>query len=223
MKRSLLFFVLFLAYFDMSAQNAFKTPLDSVSYSIGLSIAQNIKKGGFFETINADMVALAIKTVFEGKQPLLSEQQANTVISNHVNAMQTKKYGAVIEKGKKFLEENKKQAGVIALPSGLQFKVLKDGTGATPKLTDKVTTHYMGKTLDGKVFDSSYERKEPVTFDVRGVIAGWTEALQMMKVGSKWELYIPYNLAYGEQGASGAIGPFETLVFEVELLNVVSQ
>lgn len=122
--------------------------------------------------------------------------------------------------GEKFLTENAKKPGVVVRPSGLQYKVIKEGTGASPSKTDVVTTHYRGTSIGGKEFDSSYSRNEPTSFGVNQVISGWTEALQLMKVGSKWELYIPSNLAYGRQGAGGDIGPDETLIFEVELLKI---
>lgn len=130
------------------------------------------------------------------------------------------KAGVNLEKGKKFLEDNGKRKGVITLPSGLQYEILKEGNGPKPTATDKVTTHYHGTTIDGKVFDSSVERGQPAQFGVNQVIPGWTEALQLMPVGSKWKLFIPSNLAYGESGAGGAIGPNETLVFEVELISI---
>ena len=125
-----------------------------------------------------------------------------------------------IERAEKFLMENKTKDGVITLPSGLQYKVIKDGDGKTPKLTDTVVTHYRGTLLDGSEFDSSYKRNEPAEFPVSRVIKGWTEALQLMKEGSKWILYVPPKLAYGERGAGGLIGPNETLIFEIELLKV---
>lgn len=125
-------------------------------------------------------------------------------------------------KGEAFLTENKKKEGVVVRPSGLQYKILKEGTGASPKSTDMVTTHYAGTTIDGREFDSSYKRGEPTSFGVNQVIAGWTEALQLMKVGSKWELYIPSKLAYGERGAGGVIGPNQTLIFTVELIKIGS-
>ena len=124
------------------------------------------------------------------------------------------------ERAEKFLMENKAKEGVKTLPSGLQYKVIKDGDGKTPKLTDTVSTHYRGTLLDGSEFDSSYKRNQPAEFPVSGVIKGWTEALQLMKAGSKWTLYVPPKLAYGERGAGGLIGPNETLIFEIELLKV---
>jgi FKBP-type peptidyl-prolyl cis-trans isomerase FklB len=128
--------------------------------------------------------------------------------------------GSIVTKNKKFLEENKKAEGVVTLPSGLQYKVLKAGTGATPTAKDTVRTHYEGKLIDGTVFDSSLKRNEPAEFPVEGVIAGWTEALQKMKVGDKWQLFIPSELAYGEAGAGGVIPPHATLIFEIELLDI---
>jgi len=124
------------------------------------------------------------------------------------------------KEGEVFLAENKKKKGVITLPSGLQYQVIKEGTGKIPKATDTVTTHYRGTLIDGTEFDSSYKRGEPASFPVNGVIKGWTEALQLMKVGSKWQLFIPSNLAYGPQGAGQAIGPNATLIFEIELLSI---
>jgi FKBP-type peptidyl-prolyl cis-trans isomerase FklB len=124
------------------------------------------------------------------------------------------------KEGEVFLAENKKKPGIITLPSGMQYKIMREGTGKSPKSTDTVTTHYRGTTLDGKEFDSSYKRNEPASFPLNRVIAGWTEALQLMKVGSKWQLFIPSNLAYGENGAGQDIGPDATLIFEVELLAV---
>ena len=135
-------------------------------------------------------------------------------------AKQNAEGGKNLKEGEAFLDENKKKEGVTTLPSGLQYKVLKSGAGKTPKATDKVTTHYRGTLIDGTVFDSSYDRGEPTTFPVGGVIRGWTEALQLMKEGDKWQLYVPAQLGYGERGAGGKIGPNTTLLFEIELLKV---
>jgi FKBP-type peptidyl-prolyl cis-trans isomerase FklB len=139
---------------------------------------------------------------------------------NALQKLSLARAGAVVTQNKKFLEENKKAEGVTTLPSGLQYKVLKSGTGATPTADDTVRTHYKGTLIDGTVFDSSYDRGEPAEFPVGGVIKGWTEALQKMKVGDKWQLVIPSELAYGESGAGGVIPPHATLVFEIELLDI---
>ena len=136
------------------------------------------------------------------------------------SAASEKKAGPVLEEGKQFLAENGKKANIKTTASGLQYEVITSGTGATPKLTDKVTTHYKGTLINGKQFDSSYDRGEPATFPVNGVIKGWTEALQLMKEGDKWRLYIPYDLAYGERGAGKDIPPFATLIFDIELIKV---
>lgn len=203
-------------------KKTFNTLIDSVSYSIGVSIGKNIKDQGF-DTINADLLALALKDAIGKKTLLITPENAEKVLQNYFTNMQQQKSEKNLKDGAKFLEENKKKAGVVTLPSGLQYQVLKEGDGSKPKETDKVTTHYHGTLLDGTVFDSSVERKQPATFPVNGVIPGWVEALQLMKVGSKWKLFVPSNLAYGERGAGGAIGPNETLIFEVELLEIEQQ
>jgi FKBP-type peptidyl-prolyl cis-trans isomerase FklB len=157
----------------------------------------------------------------------MTEQEVNetlTAFQKEMAAQQAERNKILVEKNKKegeiFLAENKKKEGVVTLPSGLQYKVIKEGTGETPKLTDTVTVNYSGTLIEGTEFDSSYRRGQPATFPVKGVIAGWTEALQLMKVGSKWQLFIPSNLAYGERGAGRDIGPNTTLIFDVELLSI---
>lgn len=195
------------------------TVIDSVSYGIGSTIGRNLKKDGL-DSVDVDLVAKGIRDEFEGKTPAMTPEAAQACIGTYVQGIQAKKQAANVEKGKKFLEENSKKPGVITLPSGLQYMVIKEGTGPKPTAEDKVTTHYHGTLLDGKVFDSSVDRGQPVTFAVNGVIPGWTEALQLMPVGSKWKLFIPSNLAYGERGAGGDIGPNETLIFDVELISI---
>lgn len=195
------------------------TVIDSVSYGIGSTIGRNLKKDGL-DSIDIELLAKGIKDEFEGKTPVMTPEAAQAVIGTYVQGMQAKKQEANVSKGKAFLEENAKKEGVITLPSGLQYKIEKEGTGPKPGPEDKVTTHYHGTLIDGKVFDSSVERGQPVSFAVNGVIPGWTEALQLMPVGSKWKLFIPSNLAYGERGAGGDIGPNETLVFDVELISI---
>ena len=145
---------------------------------------------------------------------------AGQLVNNHLAELKEKKAQAVKGDGEKFLEENKKREGVVTLTSGLQYQILKAGTGEKPLATDKVTTHYHGTFLDGKVFDSSVDRGQPAQFPVNRVIPGWTEALQLMPVGSKWKLWIPYNLAYGEKGYPPKIPPYSALIFEVELISI---
>lgn len=196
-----------------------KSQIDSVSYGIGSTIGRNLQKDGL-DSISVDLLAKGIKDVFEGKAESITAEQAQAVISAYIQDKQMKQQSANTEKGKKFLEENSKKQGVVTLPSGLQYMIIKEGTGPKPTAADKVSTHYHGTLIDGKVFDSSVERGQPVSFPVNGVIPGWTEALQLMPVGSKWKLFIPSDLAYGERGAGGDIGPNETLIFEVELLSI---
>ena len=193
--------------------------LDSVSYSLGLNVARNVKMQGL-EEINEAAVAQAFKDVFEGDTTLITDAGANQVLNNYFQKMQNAKADVAKQAGQEFLAENKTKEGVVELPSGLQYTVLTEGTGEKPSLEDKIKAHYHGTTIDGTVFDSSVDRGEPVTFPVNGVIAGWTEALQLMPVGSKWKLFIPSDLAYGARGAGGNIGPHETLIFEVELLSI---
>lgn len=192
---------------------------DSLSYSLGVSIATNIKNQGI-DTVNVNALAQGFTDVYKKNNLTLTAEQANKLIAEFFQEAQHKKAQGNLIKGQKFLEENKTKPGVVTLPSGLQYQVLKEGTGAKPGYNDKVTTHYHGTLIDGTVFDSSVERGQPASFPVNGVIKGWTEALQMMPVGSKWKLFIPPSLAYGERGAGGMIGPNETLIFEVELLSI---
>lgn len=194
--------------------------LDQVSYCLGLSIASNLISSGV-KTINAEAFNNAMSTVFEGKMPEINPDEANKILQDYFEKLQNEKGNSAKAEGEKFLAENKKKEGVVTLKSGLQYKVLKEGKGAKPKATDTVKCHYEGRLIDGTVFDSSIRRNEPAEFPVNGVIAGWVEALQMMNTGSKWQLYIPSELAYGAHGAGQAIGPNETLIFDVELLDIL--
>ena len=193
--------------------------IDSVSYSIGMNIAENMKAQGINE-LNVEVLSQAFKDVFSDNNTLMDQEGVMKCLNTYFQNQQQSQYEENIREGEEFLAENKSREGVITLPSGLQYEVLVEGTGEKPALTDEVKTHYHGTLLDGTVFDSSVERGEPVSFPVNGVIAGWTEALQLMPVGSKWKLYIPYDLAYGERGAGQAIGPYSTLIFEVELISI---
>ena len=195
------------------------TQIDSVSYSLGISVANNLKSSGF-ESIETHAVASAFSDVFEGNEVKINEEDANVLIQDYFVELSQKKSQEAISTGQAFLDENGKKEGVTTTASGLQYEVLTNGTGANPVETDQVTVHYHGTLVDGTVFDSSVERGQPATFPVNGVIPGWVEALQLMNVGSKYKLYIPSDLAYGERGAGGSIGPNETLIFEVELLSI---
>ena len=195
------------------------TELDSVSYSLGVNIGENIKKQ--FEDINLDNFEAGIKDVLEKEvEAKISDNQAQAIINSYFSKKQQNESESVIEQGVDYLRENAKREGVITLESGLQYEIINDGTGSKPTIEDNVTTHYHGTLVDGTVFDSSVDRGEPASFPVGGVIKGWTEALQLMNVGSKWKLYVPYDLAYGERGAGPQIGPYSTLVFEVELISI---
>lgn len=202
-----------------------KDQKDKVSYSIGMNIGNNLKKQSI--DVNPDVLAQGIKDALSGSKALMTEQEVNETImafQKEMSAKQIERLKELGEKNKKegeaFLAENKKKEGIITLPSGLQYKVINEGTGETPGLTDTVTVNYRGTLIDGTEFDSSYRRGQPATFPVNAVIAGWTEALQLMKVGSKWQLFIPSDLAYGERGAGRDIGPNATLIFDVELLSI---
>lgn len=206
------------------ADDSLKTDKDKVSYSIGINWGAQLSQAK--GKIDIDKVSQGLKDGFTGQQPKLTMEEMKQVITNFQMAMQKEqqeqmeKAGEANKKaGEEFLAKNKKEKDVKTLPSGLQYKVIKKGTGESPKLTDTVVTHYRGNLIDGKVFDSSYKRGQPATFPVNGVIKGWTEALQKMKVGGKWQLFIPSELAYGKN-APAAIGPNSVLIFELELLEI---
>jgi FKBP-type peptidyl-prolyl cis-trans isomerase len=192
---------------------------DRASYGIGVMIASNIKMQGF-DSLNIEALQAGINDILFDKQPKLDQNEAQMVVQQFMMNAMEKKARKAKEEGQSFLNTNKTKEGVKTTASGLQYKVLKSGNGKMPKATDNVTVHYTGKLLDGTVFDSSVERGSPATFEVTGVIAGWTEVLQLMKEGDKWEVYIPSDLAYGDRGAGGQIPPHATLIFEVELLKV---
>lgn len=201
------------------------TDKEKISYSIGMDIGGNLKRGSV--EVDPDLLAKGLKDSYGGGKTILTEDEARKTIADFqktLMAKQAETMQKLSEKnkadGEKFLAENAKKEGVKTLPSGLQYKEITPGEGKSPKATDTVSTHYKGTLIDGTEFDSSYKRGEPVTFPVSGVIAGWTEALQLMKEGAKWQLFIPSSLAYGERGAGREIGPNATLIFEVELISV---
>lgn len=195
------------------------TQLDSASYSFGMKIAQGLKSDGV-TGLNYDLLKKAMEDVFTSKTPLVNDELAGKTIGQFLQKISKSKYAGVEEAGKKFLENNKKNPKVTTLPSGLQYEVLTLGTGAKPLATDTVTVHYKGTLMDGKQFDSSYDRGEPISLPLNGVIPGWTEGVQLMPVGSKYRFYIPYQLGYGERGAGQDIPPYSTLIFDIELLKI---
>ncbi len=194
--------------------------MDKVSYALGLSIGNNFQNSGIKDLQIADFV-LGLSDVLNEKQPAITYDEAKQVINAYFMKLQQEKLEINKKAGEEFLNINKGRAGVVALPSGLQYQVLEMGEGDKPKATDKVKCHYHGTLINGTVFDSSVERGQPAVFGVNQVIAGWVEAFQLMPVGSKWRLFIPSELAYGENGAGELIEPNSTLIFDVELLEIV--
>jgi len=202
-----------------------KTQKDKASYAIGLDMGNSLKRNSI--EVNTDILVKGIKDALSGGKLLMTDQEMKETIATlqkELQAKQQEKTKELAEKNKKegeaFLAGNKKKDGVITLASGLQYKIIKNGEGKLPKADDSVTVNYRGTLIDGTEFDSSYKRSQPATFQVNGVIPGWTEALQLMKEGSKWQLFIPANLAYGERGAGRDIGPNAVLIFEVGLIKI---
>lgn len=192
---------------------------DSVSYALGVLLQGNLSSQGFSD-LNFELLAQAMTDAQAGS-PKMEPAQANELLNAFQEELNKKKFGAAIEEGAAFLAENATKEGVNTTESGLQYKVLKEGTGAKPASpTARVKVHYEGRLLNGSIFDSSYKRGEPITFGLNQVIRGWTEGVQLMSIGSKYELYIPYELAYGERGAGQSIPPYATLIFVVELLDI---
>ena len=203
--------------------------LDRISYALGLSMGNNFRASGIQE-INVEDFADGVAAVFYGSEPKMTYDEAKAEIQKYFTALEEKQRAEAAKMadvneaaGKKFLEENGKRVEVKTTASGLQYEVIKEGDGEQPTAQDQVEVHYTGKLIDGTVFDSSVERGMPATFGVTQVIPGWVEALQLMKAGSKWRLFIPSQLAYGPQGAGGVIGPNATLIFDVELLKVIKK
>ena len=199
---------------------------EKASYSIGMNLGRNLKAGAL--DIDVEMLGKGVRDALSGGEPLLTESETEEVMAafekqvRSQQAARAKTLGASNQKqGQTFLAQNKNKQGVKTTKSGLQYKVIKTGKGPVPTKSDTVKTHYRGTLIDGKEFDSSYRRNQPAVFPVMGVIKGWTEALQLMPVGSKWQLFVPASLAYGERGAGADIGPSATLIFEVELLDIV--
>ncbi len=201
----------------------FKTVETQASYGIGFQMGQQLQSNPF-EGLDLDSVVAGLKDALTGQAPQVDNdtlRDAFGEIHQRMQAAKAEQHKEAIAEGENFLAENAKRDGVVTTESGLQYEVLTTGEGAKPTADSTVRTHYHGTLINGSVFDSSYDRGQPAEFPVGGVIKGWTEALQMMPVGSKWRLYVPHNLAYGEQGAGGAIAPYSTLVFDVELLDIL--
>jgi FKBP-type peptidyl-prolyl cis-trans isomerase FklB len=201
------------------------TEKEKVSYSMGVDIGKRLKQQSI--DFDPDLFAKGLKDVYGGGETLLTDQEIKETLTTFQKTLIAKQTEMRKQQGEKnksegdaFLAGNKKKGGVITLPSGLQYTVIEEGTGKTPKATDTVVTNYRGTLIDGTEFDSSYKRGKPATFPVNGVIKGWTEALQLMKEGAKWKLFIPSDLAYGERGAGNSIGPNATLIFDIELISV---
>ena len=200
--------------------------MDKLSYALGIGIGSQLAGMGARE-LNIDDFAQAIKDVISGSQLKVDNVEAQTLVQNFFQEQEAKQQAAAAEAGKAakaegeaFLAENGKKEGIVTLPSGLQYQVLKEGNGKKPSATDQVVCHYEGTLIDGTVFDSSYQRNQPATFGLNQVIPGWTEGVQLMQEGAKYRFFIPYKLAYGERGAGAQIHPFATLVFDVELIEV---
>jgi FKBP-type peptidyl-prolyl cis-trans isomerase len=230
MKNSIIYGLVIVLALSASCQQGGKnvklvSNIDSVSYAIGVLVgANNLKQlqtapGG--DEINKEAMAAAFSASTLGKDSVISPEQANALVQKFFEGAGARKAQKNLEEGNAFLEKNKARAGVTTTPSGLQYEILTAGTGPMPTAADQVRVHYHGTLIDGKVFDSSVDRGEPVVFGVGQVIPGWTEALQLMPVGSKWKIYLPSQIAYGERGAGGDIGPNAALIFEVELLEIV--
>ena len=193
--------------------------MDKISYALGLSMGQNLMSSGV-ESLNYQDLAAGIEDVLTKQQPKISYQEAQQVLNQFFQELEAKVAGAAKAEGEKFLAENAKREGVKVTASGLQYEILEPSLGQKPKATDTVRVHYEGTLIDGTVFDSSYRRGESITFPLNGVIAGWTEGLQLMSVGSKYKFFIPYQLAYGDRGAGQSIPPYAALIFTVELLGI---
>lgn len=196
-----------------------KNAKDSLAYTLGVLVGENFKKEGY-DAIPIDIFVKAMSAAIKGEELLLSRPQCETYVQAESQNIKMKQYEVNKEAGQKFLAANKNKEGVIALDNGLQYEVIRMGDGAKPKATDEVIVHYHGTLIDGTVFDSSVDRGESISFPLNRVIKGWTEILQLMPVGSKWRVYIPYDLAYGDRAAGAVIAPYSALIFEIDLLGI---
>ncbi len=210
------------------SSSALPTPKDKLSYALGMSMGKNLHRDGI--EIDPNVLLKGMNDAMSGGTMLMTDQEAQAAIMELQNSLRQKQEAKMQQQGEAnkkegdaFLAANKAKEGVVTLPSGLQYKILKAGTGPKPTATDSVVCNYRGTLINGTEFDSSYKRGQPATFPVNGVIKGWTEALQLMPVGSKWQLFVPPDLAYGPRGAGSDIGPDSTLIFEVELMSIAPQ
>ncbi len=202
--------------------------MDKLSYALGHNIGHQLIGMGLQKSLNIDDFAAAVADILQGNTPKMSHEEVHEVLEHYFAELEERQQAEAAERGKAakgegeaFLAENKKRAGVVTTPSGLQYEIVKEGTGRQPKASDTVRCHYEGTLIDGTIFDSSYRRGMPAEFGLRQVIAGWTEGVQLMKEGSIFKFYIPYNLAYGERGAGADIPPYAALIFKVELIKVL--
>jgi FKBP-type peptidyl-prolyl cis-trans isomerase FklB len=205
---------------DKPTQIELKTQLDTVSYCLGLTLGNSMKKGGV-DQLNSDLFITAINQVYKGDSGKFNQTKINEILQNYFVTLQKTKKDKNLTAGKDFLEKNKATKGLVVLPSGLQYLVLQEGKGAKPNVTDTVTVNYHGTLIDGRVFDSSVDRKEPIQFPIDKLIPAWKEALPLMTVGSKWKLFVPSELGYGENpNPNGIIEPNMVLIFEIELISI---
>lgn len=219
MKNILRLAILLLMSSSPITAQSLKTPEDSLSYSLGVMLANSLKAEGYTD-LNLQLFQAGFAAVIKGEKPVIETTACEDNVRKGSQRIKMKQHEKNKSAGEAFLAENQKRSGVSTLPSGLQYEVITEGTGPKPKATDKVNVHYRGTLIDGTVFDSSYDRGKPISFGLNQVIRGWTEGLQLMPVGSKYKLYIPYMLGYGERQAGQLIQPYSTLIFEVELLGI---
>jgi FKBP-type peptidyl-prolyl cis-trans isomerase len=204
---------------EVKSTGSLNTQTEKFSYALGMSIGENLSEAGL-DSVDVNNLVRGINDVLKNKEKQLTTEEASFIVSEYIQSLEQRKAEINKEVEQKFFERNKKQSGVKTTQSGLQYEVIKEGEGPAPSITDQVTVHYHGTLMNGTVFDSSVERGEPMTFPVSSVIPGMQEALLMMPVGSKWKIYVPSVLAYGETGAGGVIEPNSPLIFEVELLKI---
>lgn len=218
--RTLFSLLSFLSIFSFTAKaQTLKTWNDSLAYSLGVMVGKSLQQEGY-ENLSLDLFYTALKSAYNNEKVVIFPEACESFVREGSTKLKMKQFDSVKAAGEQFLAANKEKAGVITLADGMQYEILKAGDGAKPSATDKVLVHYHGTLIDGTVFDSSVKRGQPISFGLNQVIAGWTEILQLMPVGSKWRVYIPYNLAYGDRAAGPEIKPFSTLIFEIELLGI---